>query len=245
SGWIRTGNAFLEDHNPDSGRHAFDGFGDRAMKVFGFGNTNVFQQNITVQAGAEYTLSANVRINSQDSIAGTSNLLVMWMEFFDESGGLIGSEGGVIADGQTNNDTWLLRDLVGLAPEDAASVSVGFEFVQPFNQGGAVWIDRVSLTEKLITLALAGDYNGNGVVDAADYTVWSDNFGSTTELSADGNGDGVVDAADYTVWSDNFGTQAGLNASSVVETFPVPEPGTASLIFAAAGVIVRRDGANR
>ncbi|MEM6853696.1 MAG: family 16 glycosylhydrolase [Planctomycetota bacterium] len=245
SGWIRTGNAFLEDHNPDSGRHAFDGFGDRAMKVFGFGNTKVFQQNIAVQAGAEYTLSANVRINSQDSIAGTSNLLVMWMEFFDESGGSIGSEGGVIADGQTNNDTWLLRDLVGLAPEEAASVSVGFEFVQPFNQGGAVWIDSVSLTEELITLALAGDYNGNGVVDAADYTVWSDNFGSTTQLSADGNGDGVVDAADYTVWSDNFGTQAGLNASSAVEAFPVPEPGTALLIFAGAGLIVRRRRATR
>ncbi|MCA9189241.1 MAG: hypothetical protein KDA99_26630, partial [Planctomycetales bacterium] len=53
------------------------------------------------------------------------------------------------------------------------------------------------------TLSLPGDYNKNGMVDAADYTVWKDNFGSTTSLDADGNGDGTVDAADYTVWKDN------------------------------------------
>ncbi|MCA9190049.1 MAG: hypothetical protein KDA99_30700, partial [Planctomycetales bacterium] len=49
---------------------------------------------------------------------------------------------------------------------------------------------------------LPGDYNRNGRVDAADYTVWKDNFFSTVYLDADGNGDGTVNAADYTVWKD-------------------------------------------
>ena len=31
---------------------------------------------------------------------------------------------------------------------------------------------------------LSGDYNGNGVVDAADYTVWRDTLGSTTDLAS-------------------------------------------------------------
>ncbi|MCA9188306.1 MAG: hypothetical protein KDA99_21910, partial [Planctomycetales bacterium] len=53
-------------------------------------------------------------------------------------------------------------------------------------------------------IGLLGDYNKNGVVDAADYTVWKDNFGSTSSLDADGNGNGTVDAADYTIWKDNF-----------------------------------------
>lgn len=238
--WTRTGNAYLENHNPGSGLHAFDGFGDQSIKMYGFGDTKTFQQGIVVEAGAEYTLSANVRINSQDSIAGTSNLLVMWMEFFDDNANSIGSEGGVIATADTNNDTWLLRELIGLAPEDAATVSVGFEFVQPANQGGAVWIDRVSLTEELITLELAGDYNGNGQVDAADYTVWQDNFGSTTMLAADGNDNGIIDAADYTVWQDNFGASAGLSAAQIDAAFSVPEPGSALLLLAGTGLLYGR-----
>src|SRR5262249_14859890 len=36
----------------------------------------------------------------------------------------------------------------------------------------------------------SGDYNGDGVVDAADYTFWRDRVGST-DLRADGDGNGV------------------------------------------------------
>ncbi len=55
---------------------------------------------------------------------------------------------------------------------------------------------------------LVGDYNRNGVVDAADYTVWHDTQGSTTDLRADGNGDGVVDEADHEAWKKNYGHRA-------------------------------------
>ncbi|MCA9189303.1 MAG: hypothetical protein R3E01_20145 [Pirellulaceae bacterium] len=74
--------------------------------------------------------------------------------------------------------------------------------------------------------ALLGDYNGNGVVDAADYTVWKDSFGSTTELTADGNGNGTVDAADYTIWKDNFG-----NTAAVASVASVPEPHAMTLVL--------------
>ncbi|TWT73578.1 Soluble aldose sugar dehydrogenase YliI precursor [Posidoniimonas polymericola] len=50
----------------------------------------------------------------------------------------------------------------------------------------------------------AVDYNGDGLVDAADYTVWRDAV-ATNDLTADGNNDGVVDALDYAVWRRNFG----------------------------------------
>jgi hypothetical protein len=56
---------------------------------------------------------------------------------------------------------------------------------------------------------LPGDYNFNGFVDAADYTVWQDSFRRNPfgpdDLRADGNGDGVVDQLDYDVWKNNFG----------------------------------------
>jgi hypothetical protein len=64
------------------------------------------------------------------------------------------------------------------------------------------------------TVALAGDYNGNGSVDQADYGVWRAGFGSavTPGSGADGNGNGAVDAADYTVWRDNLGATLALGS---------------------------------
>ena len=46
-----------------------------------------------------------------------------------------------------------------------------------------------------------GDYNGDGIVDAADYAIWRDTLGSTTDLRADGDGDGVIDPGDYDTWA--------------------------------------------
>ena len=40
-------------------------------------------------------------------------------------------------------------------------------------------------------VSLPGDYNINGVVDAADYTVWRDTLGSRTDLRADGDNTGA------------------------------------------------------
>ncbi len=56
-----------------------------------------------------------------------------------------------------------------------------------------------------LRVSLAGDYNGDGSVDAADYVVWKGTDGSTTDLRADGNGDGRVDEADHTVWKSHMG----------------------------------------
>lgn len=144
--WMRLGNASVEDHRVEDGQYAFGGEGDKAVRMYGFAQTKTYQQDIAVDPGGAYTLSANVRIDSGDSIQGTSNSVVMWIEFFDDAGVSVGGAGGVLADASTANNTWLVRTLQGIAPETAATVSVGFEFIQPSNQGGAVWIDRVGLT---------------------------------------------------------------------------------------------------
>lgn len=59
-----------------------------------------------------------------------------------------------------------------------------------------------------VRVAYVGDYNLDGVVDAADYTVWRGALGSTTDPRADGDGNGVVEEADYDVWKANFGAGA-------------------------------------
>lgn len=76
---------------------------------------------------------------------------------------------------------------------------------------------EVSLVQ-LTPPALAGDYNLDGSVDAADYTVWRDNLGNTVPYftGADGDGNGVIDQNDYVVWRDNFGQTSGMGSSSLV-----------------------------
>ena len=53
--------------------------------------------------------------------------------------------------------------------------------------------------------AVAGDYNGNGIVDMPDFDTWRQSYGSTIDLAADGNLNGVVDGADYVLWRKNIG----------------------------------------
>lgn len=62
---------------------------------------------------------------------------------------------------------------------------------------------------------LVGDYNGDGRVDAADYVVFRDTFGSMTDLRADGSDDMEINPADYVVWSANFGSLLAPGAFSI------------------------------
>lgn len=68
---------------------------------------------------------------------------------------------------------------------------------------------------------LAGDYDGNAVVDVVDLTAWRALFGVSVApgTAADGNGDGVVDAADYLVWRTAFNNSAA--SAQAVSAQPV------------------------
>jgi hypothetical protein len=78
---------------------------------------------------------------------------------------------------------------------------------------------------------LDGDYNDNGMVDAADYVAWRDKLGQSVTLPNDPT-PGTVDDTDYTVWRMNFGT----DAAALGVAAGVPEP--TSLMLAAGAVAV-------
>lgn len=60
-----------------------------------------------------------------------------------------------------------------------------------------------------------GDYNDNGLVDAADYTVWRDSLGTATVLpNRDPGSTGNVSQADYAAWKSAFG-QSGADRLTV------------------------------
>jgi hypothetical protein len=63
---------------------------------------------------------------------------------------------------------------------------------------------------------LPGDYNFNGVVDAADYVVWRKTSGATNDLRADGNTNGIIDQGDYNLWRAHFGQVLAVGSAAEV-----------------------------
>jgi beta-glucanase (GH16 family) len=74
---------------------------------------------------------------------------------------------------------------------------------------------------------LSGDYNNDGLIDAADAVVWRKTMGQNgIDLDADGSGNGTVGLEDYEVWTRNF-ADSSLPASASIAVLHVPEPGAA------------------
>lgn len=83
---------------------------------------------------------------------------------------------------------------------------------------------------------LAGDYNNNGKVDAADYVLWRNGGPLANETATPGS----ATAEDYTVWRSNFGNSgsgAGLGSSAAV---PEPSAFVGLCLLATAGGLMRR-----
>ena len=91
----------------------------------------------------------------------------------------------------------------------------------------------VGAFESDLVPALPADFNGNGVVDGADFLSWQRNFGKTGAIKADGdaNGDGNVNAVDLTAWKTGYGSVAGSTAAAAPAAFPAAVPfATAALL---------------
>jgi hypothetical protein len=136
-------------------------------------------------------------------------------------------------DGDPNNG-WTTQ-LTATAAADGSINFTGFYGDYELTVGGKVY--RMSLTKGVTQyelgdpLAVAGDFNGDGIVDAADYSVWRNNLGTTFDLHGNGNEEGTsagrVDHADFQLWKANFDrtSDAGSAAGSAL-----PEPGSLSLV---------------
>lgn len=99
----------------------------------------------------------------------------------------------------------------------AASYSGAFASVTP---GFSVEQQGANLVLS-VAASLPGDFNADGVVDAADYTVWRDGLGS------------AFTPADYDLWRDNYG------ATTAAASGTIPEPSSVLLAIVAGLSIVR------
>jgi fibronectin-binding autotransporter adhesin len=127
--------------------------------------------------------------------------------------------------------------------------------VLPALAGGLSWDTSQFYTNGVLSIVapgLAGDYNKNGIVDAADYVVWRKTLGQTgAGLAADGNANNQIDQGDFDIWRAHFGqtagsgsgATAGLSSSASGATgsaSAVPEPSGIMLLFLATSFCALR-----
>lgn len=102
---------------------------------------------------------------------------------------------------------------------------------------------RMGTTWHDVTPTLPGDYNLNGAVDAADYTVWRNTVGSASDFRADGTGPSgtpnqIIDQLDYDFWKQRYSEAAGRGAALGLDT--IPEPTSAALALMAAILVAKQ-----
>ena len=106
---------------------------------------------------------------------------------------------------------------------------------------GSLFSLAASTATDLILTAISGlegDYNNDGTVDAADYTVWRDNLNEPAGALFNDSQGVPVGQTQYLAWRGNFG--AMLSAPHVDATpLAVPEPSTVFLLLTPAAFAAR------
>jgi hypothetical protein len=130
-----------------------------------------------------------------------------------------------LTNGHLNQTIHVAIPLIRWSTLTAGSSSYTIYFALNGNWGlssaATVYFDNLALVN--VTAPLTGDFNHDGKVDMADYVVWRDTQGSTSNLAADANLNGVVDTLDYQLWRGNFGAVAAGGAGAGAFA-AVPEP---------------------
>jgi hypothetical protein len=151
------------------------------------------------------------------------------------------SSEGALLETDDNGGGGVLSRIEGTVPADGTLTFAvtGYgddDFVGAHNEQG-----DYQLVLELNSISLAGDYNGDHVVNAADYTVWRNLLGSNTPLTNETESLGVVDEADYAAWKTNFGaTDGGGAGSGGGSTGAVPEPASFVLLLVAGACTATR-----
>jgi hypothetical protein len=127
----------------------------------------------------------------------------------------------------------------------AAALSAGFDYelaldtsmlglqtgmltLSSLSQAAQNSLVQIPISFEVVSAAFAGDFNADGIVDAADYTVWRDGLPLANETVTPG--ENTIE--DYNVWTVNFGSMLAPSVS-------VPEP-SSLLLFAAGMLAIRR-----
>lgn len=124
---------------------------------------------------------------------------------------------------------WPFYNVVFVGVTDATPFD-RISLVESYDYDGLLYDDLIAGD---LQPAARGDFDGDGSVDDADFTLWRNNFGASGSAPyalGDGDGDGATTGADFLIWQRQLPTP-------LVQV--VPEPAAVSLL-AAAIVFARR-----
>lgn len=114
---------------------------------------------------------------------------------------------------------------------DFASATGAFtELALPALDLGLVWDVSQLYTDGVLAInaGVAGDYNDDGTVNAADYTVWRNNVGASAGTIPNDGDLRVIGPAQYATWKANYGVS--LASLAALESATVPEPSGLALL---------------
>jgi autotransporter-associated beta strand protein len=101
------------------------------------------------------------------------------------------------------------------------------------SSGFALQVNPTSLVLNFSAATVAGDYNNNGVVDAADYVLWRNGGPLQNEGATPGN----VTVEDYDFWRSRFGATSGTGSGITAAVQAVPEPAALALLLLGVALV--------
>ncbi|TWT66887.1 hypothetical protein Pla123a_45880 [Posidoniimonas polymericola] len=191
-----------------------------------------------VQSDSQSLSSAGWSSLDDQEVEGSGS----WLELLSVDSSLVGefaiNAGGTeIAPGDAMN---LGNVYVG---DGSGSRDLEFEFLLLGQEQG---VSGAVIYEAFAGAALFGDFNDDGLVNGADYTIWRDNLGqSDSVLNGNGSNDasGNVVQADYFLWRNHYGISNASAGSAAAAAAPEPTAMLLGLIAAAPLVSRRRKAA--
>jgi hypothetical protein len=113
---------------------------------------------------------------------------------------------------------------------DLVLTAPGNYYIRVAGAADAVQLYELQLSATALIAQPTGDFNSDGIVDAADYVLWRKMNNQTgSALLADGDGDDTVGLDDYHLWRTRFGETAETTSSG--DSRGVPEPDSIAMLI--------------
>lgn len=216
-----------------AGEDFFAQIGDGGTFLGGSDSKPAFT-NVDVLSGTVFAASNNGAYGDPNGSPPGSNAAhpLIWVDGTTTVSGTVPANGLLAA--LTIDTTGLNSGIFPLLLSGVADSLGPFDTTLRNASGDAI---PLSIGNGALVIAIPGDYNQNGIVEAADYVLWRNTLGQTgVGLAADGDGDSEVDADDYDIWTQHFGD---VTMGSGTTAAAVPEPGTLQFVLLVACCALR------